>query len=100
MTPVAYFSGLREADNARFEIPVDLPILLAAEHAGLSLLSSCRNGTCRTCLCQLRQGTVHYRIAWPGLSPEEKSEGYILPCVAYALSDVLIADPFAADPFA
>jgi ferredoxin len=89
------YRGYLEASGLSFDIPGDLPVLLAAEHAGLSLLSSCRNGTCRTCLCQLRSGTVSYRMAWPGLSPEEKAEGYILPCVAYADCDVVIADPFA-----
>jgi ferredoxin len=95
MTLGTSFSGYLEASGASFEIPSDLPVLLAAEHAGLTLLSSCRNGTCRTCLCQLRSGTVSYRIAWPGLSAEEKVQGYILPCVAYAECDVVIADPLA-----
>lgn len=89
------FHGYLEGSNRRFDIPSDLPVLLAAEHAGLSLLSSCRNGTCRACLCQLRSGSVSYRIAWPGLSPEEKAQGYILPCVAYATADLVIADPLA-----
>jgi ferredoxin len=61
-------------------------ILLAAEAGGASLPSSCRNGTCRTCMCRLARGQVSYRIAWPGLSSDEKREGWILPCVAYALS--------------
>ena len=50
--------------------------------------SSCRNGTCRTCLGQLRQGSVRYEIEWPGLSTEEMAEGCVLPCVAYPVSDV------------
>jgi ferredoxin len=89
------FHGYLEGNDVGFDIPSDLPVLLAAEHAGLSLLSSCRNGTCRACLCQLRSGSVSYRIAWPGLSPDEKADGYILPCVAYATGDLVIADPFA-----
>ena len=40
---------------------------------------------------RLTSGSVHYRIEWPGLSAEEKQAGYILPCVAYPLSDVVIA---------
>ena len=60
---------------------------------GLKLDSSCRNGTCRTCICKLTSGKVTYRIEWPGLSPDEKREGYILPCVAYPLSDVVIELP-------
>jgi hypothetical protein len=43
-------------------------VLQAAERAGVRLPSSCRNGTCRTCICQ-SSGTVRYKIDWPGLSP-------------------------------
>jgi hypothetical protein len=34
-------------------------------------------------------------MAWPGLNPEEKSEGCVLPCVAYPVTDVVLRDPFA-----
>ncbi len=73
-----------------FEAPASLPLLQAAELAGQSLASSCRNGTCRTCMCQLVSGQVVYRIEWPGLSAEEKQAGSILPCVAYPASDVVL----------
>ena len=53
--------------------------------------SSCRNGVCRTCICRLQSGRVTYRMEWPGLSAEEKAEGWFLPCVAYPASDLLIS---------
>ena len=65
-------------------------ILEAAALAGLRLSSSCRNGTCRSCLCRLVDGTVQYRIDWPGLSADEKATGWILPCVALPTSDLII----------
>ena len=65
-------------------------LLEAALRAGLRLPNSCRNGTCRTCICRLRAGHIAYRIQWPGLSREEKEEGWILPCVAEARSDVVL----------
>lgn len=78
-----------------FEAPADLPLLLAAERAGVLLQdSSCRNGTCRTCLCRLVSGRVTYRIDWPGLSLDEKREGFILPCVAHPASDLEIEGLF------
>lgn len=77
----------------RFEAPADLPLLQAAERAGLQMESSCRNGTCRSCICFLAQGRVHYRIEWPGLSADEKREGWILPCVAHADSDLVLQLP-------
>jgi hypothetical protein len=35
-------------------------------------------------------GRVRYEIDWPGLSAEEKAQGWILPCVAIACSDLKI----------
>ena len=66
----------------------DQPLLVSLEQGGIDWPSSCRNGTCRTCLGQLRQGSVRYEIEWPGLSTEEMAEGCVLPCVAYPVSDV------------
>lgn len=71
-------------------------VLEAAEQAGIRLPSSCRNGTCRTCICLSTSGTVRYKIEWPGLSLDEKREGYILPCVAVATSDLVIEAPAAS----
>ena len=93
----AVFAATIDPSGVSFDAPASLPLLLAAEAAGLQGLrmgSSCRNGTCRTCMCQLVSGKVMYRIEWPGLSREEKQQGYILPCVAFPLSNVVILLPF------
>ena len=73
-------------------------LLASAEAAGIVLPSSCRNGTCRTCLCRLERGAVRYLVAWPGLSADEKREGWVLPCVAVALSDLALTAPAARQP--
>ena len=65
-------------------------LLSSALAAGANLPSACRNGTCRRCLCHLLDGQVVHSIEWPGLSAEEKSAGYILPCVAIPLSDLTL----------
>ncbi|REE22077.1 ferredoxin [Paraburkholderia sp. BL27I4N3] len=80
-----------------FEAPDSLTILEAAGFANLRLPRSCRNGTCRTCICRLVSGTVSYTIEWPGLSREEKAEGFILPCVAVAETDLVIDVPDASE---
>jgi len=80
-----------------FEAPDSLTILEAAGFADLRLPRSCRNGTCRTCICKMTAGQVRYTIEWPGLSREEKQEGYILPCVAIAETDVVIEAPDAVE---
>ena len=79
----------------RFETAPDLSLLEAAEASGIELQSSCRNGTCRTCLCRLVEGGIRYQIDWPGVSLDERDEGLILPCVAEATSDVTLDVPLA-----
>lgn len=66
-------------------------VLAAALRAGVPVISFCRNGTCRACLCRLDSGRIDYLIEWPGLSAEEKREGLILPCVARPLTDLVLA---------
>ncbi len=78
-----------------FEAPDSLSLVEAAGFANVHLPRSCRNGTCRTCLCKLVEGRVRYRIEWPGVSREEQAEGLILPCVAIAETDLVIEVPEA-----
>jgi ferredoxin len=70
-------------------------LLEAALAEGIKLRSSCRNGTCRECIARLSEGRVRYRVEWPGLSPDEKADGFTLPCVALAETDVVLVQPRA-----
>ncbi|KMY85211.1 SSU ribosomal protein S21p [Candidatus Paraburkholderia calva] len=70
-------------------------LLEVALRAGLSLPRSCRNGTCRACLCRIVEGEVRYCVEWPELIAEGKNDGWILPCVALPQSDVTIDQPAA-----
>ncbi|WP_225785172.1 2Fe-2S iron-sulfur cluster-binding protein [Xenophilus sp. Marseille-Q4582] len=79
----------------RFAAAPGQSLLRAAEDAGIELPSSCRNGTCRTCLCRAVQGQARHLIDWPGVSAEEKAEGWLLPCVAEACSDLVLDAPSA-----
>lgn len=93
MTHAPIYTARIEGMSTYFSAPADTTLLQAAETAketGLNLKSSCRNGTCRTCICRLIEGEVAYRIDWPGLSMEEKRDRFILACVAFPLSDVVI----------
>ena len=89
-----------EPSGLDFETEPGTTLLKAAEAAGIELPSSCRNGTCRTCICQLLSGSVRHTIEWPGLSAEEKAEGWILPCVAEAVSELSLDAPLARSLFA
>jgi ferredoxin len=73
-----------------FEALAGKTILESAEAAGVSLSSSCRVGTCRTCMRRLISGGIVYRMEWPGLLAEEKAEGWTLPCVAYPTSNLVM----------
>ena len=89
LMPPLYTARL-QASDAQCDAWGDQPLLNALESGGIAWPSSCRNGTFRTCLGQLVQGSVRYAIDWPGLSPEEKAQGCVLPCVAYPESDVVL----------
>jgi ferredoxin len=89
----AVYQARLAPSGRRFDAAADQPLLQSAERAGIALPSSCRNGTCRTCLRPLHAGAVRYRIPWPGLLPEERaSGGWVLPCVAYPAADVVLGD--------
>lgn len=96
MTDTAIYTSRIEGTDTSFRAPADTTLLNAAEQAsvlGLTLESSCRNGTCRTCMCMMLAGEVTYLMDWPGLSLDEKREGWILPCVAYPRADLVLELP-------
>lgn len=84
------FRGRTEPGGAAFETEAGLTLLESMELAGIPWPSSCRAGTCRTCIGRLLEGEVTYTVEWPGLIPEEKAQAYVLPCVAVAASDVVV----------
>jgi len=84
------FKGLVQDTGAAFAAPADQSLFSSMRQAGIDWPVSCRNGTCRTCIGQLVTGEVAYDIPWPGLSLEEKRNGYCLPCIARPLCDFVI----------
>lgn len=73
--------------------PEQRTLLQTLQAAGVPWPASCRNGTCRTCIGRLTAGRVRYGVDWPGLLPEEKTAGAVLPCVAYPVCDVRLENP-------
>ena len=90
MSDVPVFKALLLPHRLTFEARADESLLKAGLRAMAPVRSSCRNGTCRTCICHLDEGTIVYEIEWPGLTREEKAEGLVLPCVARPTSDVVL----------
>ena len=94
----ATYQAVLQPSGRSFPAPADRTLLAAAADAGIVLASSCRNGTCRTCVRPLHSGIVHYAIPWPGLLPEERMAGNrVLPCVAWPRSDVVLGDGVPGD---
>ena len=94
-TPVL-FTARTEPDQLQADAWSNEPLLIALEMGGSNWPSSCRSGTCRTCIGTLLSGEVRYAMEWPGLTSEEMQAGCVLPCVAYPASDVELqpGDPF------
>ena len=69
------------------QVPDDRYILHSAEHQGIELPFSCRNGACTTCAVRVLKGDISQPEAI-GLSPELQRKGYALLCVSYARSDL------------
>ena len=78
-------------DGPAFEARGDQPLLPAAEADALYPTWLLPRPTCRTCMRRMHSGEVRYRIEWPGLLEEEKREGWVLPCVAHAAADIVLA---------
>ena len=93
MNAAPLFIARTEPDGQQCDAWPEQTLLQSLEQGGLDWPSSCRNGSCRTCIGVLREGEVRYAIEWPGLSAEEKAEGCVLPCVAYPLSDLTLEAP-------
>lgn len=77
----------RTGKHYQVSVPSDRYILHSAEHQGVELPFSCRNGACTACAVRVTSGQLAQPEAM-GLSPQLQSQGYALLCVSYACSDL------------
>ena len=73
-SPDPVYSARLLPDGESFAAPANMPLLQSALQAGIVLESSCRNGTCRSCICLLAGGSVNYRIEWPASAPMKRQK--------------------------
>ena len=65
-------------------------ILETVEQAGVELDSSCRSGTCGTCMQKLIEGEVKYEADPVALTESDRADGMILACIAHPVGRVVI----------
>jgi len=65
-----------------------LTLLEVAEEAGVTMSSSCRSGVCQSCRTRLKSGAADCRS--DVLDSDDRSDGFILPCVTWATGDCVL----------
>lgn len=72
--------------------PAGEPLLNALERAGYVVPAACRTGACSACRSRLLEGEV-YCPPDVGVREWDRDNGFIHPCMAYAISDLKLKLP-------
>lgn len=76
----------------------DETVLQALSRQGITVRSSCRGGTCQTCVMRCTEGDIPAR-AQSGLNADLVAKRYFLPCVCKPTHDMTLVAPVADDFF-
>jgi glycine betaine catabolism B len=72
------------------QVSAGCALLDLAEQNGVHIPYGCRQGVCGTCATRVLSGTVQMDVE-AGLTSEQKSAGYVLPCVSRAEGTVVLS---------
>lgn len=77
-------------EGAEYEMRPGETVLEGCERVGIAVSSSCRVGSCQSCLMRATSGAIPAR-SQAGLRPTLRVRGYFLPCVCTPTEDLAIA---------
>lgn len=89
--PDGSFEVVCQRSGFTVTVPPDKTILEVVEDAGISVLSSCREGVCGTCETRVVEGVPDHRDSL--LTEDERAEGdYMMICVSRASTERLVLE--------
>lgn len=88
---VAEATIILDGRTTTMPLPVDMPILDAAQRVRSDLPFACKGGVCGTCRALLRDGDVRMRRNF-ALDDEELAQGFVLTCQSLPASQQVTVD--------
>jgi ferredoxin-NADP reductase/lipopolysaccharide export system protein LptA len=88
---VAEATIILDGRTTTMSLPVDMPILDAAQQVRSDLPFACKGGVCGTCRALLRDGDVRMRRNF-ALDEDELAQGFVLTCQSLPASEQVTVD--------
>ncbi|HET9138678.1 2Fe-2S iron-sulfur cluster-binding protein, partial [Actinophytocola sp.] len=89
--PTAEVTLVLDGKETTLSLPVDTPILDAAQRVRSDLPFACKGGVCGTCRAKVTSGEVAMRRNY-ALEPHELAAGFVLTCQGLPVTDKVTVD--------